>query len=100
MTTLRLGDNGSEVRKLQTALNRAGATLTVDGAYGPKTVQAVRNFQEDYGLTVDGICGPATWGGLGLFMQDFTALKEALDDCLEAMENLPEYKKLEAFLYG
>lgn len=100
MTTLCLGDNGAEVRKLQTALNRAGATLTVDGKYGTKTEQAVRNFQEDYGLTVDGVCGPATWDGLGLFMQDFTALKEAVEECLEAVENLPEYKRLEAFLYG
>lgn len=100
MTTLRKGATGTEVRKLQTALNRAGANLSVDGAYGPKTEQAVRNFQEDCGLTVDGVCGPATWGGLGLFMQDFTALREALEECLEAVEKLPEYKKLEAFLYG
>lgn len=100
MTTLRKGDTGAEVKKLQAALNRAGASLTVDGAYGPKTEQTVRNFQEDYGLKVDGVCGPSTWGGLGLFMQDFTALREAVEECLEAVEKLPEYKKLEAFLYG
>lgn len=100
MTTLRLGDNGSEVRKLQTALKRAGASLTVDGAYGPKTEQAVKNFQSDNGLTPDGICGPATWGAISLYTLDYTALTEAVEECLEAVEKLPEYKRLEAFLYG
>lgn len=100
MTTLRMGSTGPEVSKMQSALNRAGATLTIDGVFGPKTVEAVRNFQEDNALTVDGICGPATWGAMALYTLDYSALTEAVEDCLEAVEKLPEYKRLEAFLYG
>lgn len=100
MTTLRLGDTGADVVTLQSALNRAGSSLTVDGHYGDKTEQAVINFQVDHGLGADGICGPATWAGLTPFMQDFTALTEAVEACLEAVEKLPEYQRLEAFLYG
>lgn len=38
-----------------------GAKLTVDGAYGPATVTAVKAVQGQFGLTQDGVCGPATW---------------------------------------
>lgn len=100
MTTLRKGSTGAEVKSLQSALNRAGASLTVDGSYGAKTEQAVRNFQEDNGLKVDGVCGPATWGAISLYTLDYSALTEAVEECLEAVEKLPEYKRLEAFLYG
>lgn len=100
METLKKGSTGADVKRVQTALNRAGATLTVDGSYGSKTVQAVKNFQEDNRLTVDGVCGPATWGALGLYLLDYSALSQAVEECLEAVENLPEYKRLEAFLYG
>jgi len=32
----------------------------VDGVKGPKTEQAIRNFQGDHGLAVDGVAGPNT----------------------------------------
>lgn len=100
MLTIKTGAKGPEVKDLQTALNRAGANLSVDGAYGPKTEQAVRNFQEDRGLTVDGICGSATWKALERFMVDYSEVREAVEKCVEAVEKLPEYKRLEALLYG
>lgn len=63
--TLRSGMNSAAVSSLQTALNAyAGASLTVDGAYGPATASAVRNFQQSQGLLVDGIAGAATQGAL------------------------------------
>ncbi|MDR7300988.1 peptidoglycan-binding domain-containing protein [Haloactinomyces albus] len=43
----------------------SGPWLTVDGIYGPKTEDAVVDFQQWYGLLVDGIAGPQTWGQLG-----------------------------------
>lgn len=51
---------------LQHALNRLGANLVVDGKYGEKTSEAVRQFQRQNGLTVDGIAGDATWGVIRL----------------------------------
>lgn len=55
------GDRGEDVEQVQSALNSAGANLTVDGIYGPLTRQAVLNFQSDYsGLVNDGVYGPQT----------------------------------------
>ncbi len=31
---------------------------------GTKTVQAVRDFQQDHGLSVDGVIGVKTWAAL------------------------------------
>lgn len=42
------------VKKLQTALNAHGATLTVDGKMGPKTTAALKTFQQAQGLKVTG----------------------------------------------
>lgn len=61
MRTLRKGDSGEDVRTLQTLLNGIGFNCgTADGIYGTKTVEAVKRFQERYGLTVDGVAGPST----------------------------------------
>lgn len=63
--TLRRGANGETVKKLQTLLNHAiGAGLDVDGNFGSKTEEAVKEFQRMNGLTVDGIVGPKTWAEL------------------------------------
>ena len=51
------GSRGDAVRAVQSAF----PTLEVDGTYGPKTEQAVREFQEMFGPAVDGIVGPRTW---------------------------------------
>ena len=51
------GSTGDAVRAVQSQFSR----LPVDGAYGPKTAQAVRELQEMFGLVADGICGPKTW---------------------------------------
>ena len=62
---LRRGSKGSEVTKLQAALNALGYDCgAADGIFGAKTEAAVRNFQRDYSLTVDGIAGKATQAAL------------------------------------
>ncbi|NLJ78763.1 MAG: hypothetical protein GX329_05315 [Tissierellia bacterium] len=62
---LRLGSRGSDVRTLQQRLNSSGYNCgSVDGIFGNRTLNAVRNFQRKNGLAVDGIVGPATRGKL------------------------------------
>ena len=60
--SLRLGNEGSEVRKLQSELKKLGYyTGPVDGQYGTSTSDAVRAFQIQNRLTpVDGVAGTAT----------------------------------------
>jgi peptidoglycan hydrolase-like protein with peptidoglycan-binding domain len=59
--TLRKGDRGRAVRRLQRRLG-----IAADGVFGPQTDGAVRRFQRRNGLTADGIVGPMTRGKLGL----------------------------------
>ncbi|MDT0378216.1 peptidoglycan-binding protein [Streptomyces sp. DSM 42041] len=63
--TLRQGDSGAAVERLQRALTAAlGRTVDADGAFGPNTDDAVRDYQSSRGLGVDGIVGSGTWGAL------------------------------------
>jgi peptidoglycan hydrolase-like protein with peptidoglycan-binding domain len=85
--TLSLGVSGGDVTVLQNRLNlfRYSSFLggPADGVFGPRTAEAVRQFQQDAvangdtGLAVDGVVGAATgdatWiytyaGGRGLFV--------------------------------
>ncbi|MGP9538502.1 C40 family peptidase [Brachybacterium sp. AOP43-C2-M15] len=61
---LRQGDRGSAVSTLQTTLNQRGASLAVDGSFGPATASAVRALQSAAGIGVDSVVGPRTWSAL------------------------------------
>lgn len=61
---IRNGSTGSSVTEAQCLLNSHGASLEVDGKFGPATEAAVRSFQSSRGLAVDGVVGPITWGAL------------------------------------
>lgn len=62
------GDTGNEVQSIQLRLNRISSNFPAipkiypaDGFFGRSTEDAVRKFQEVFGLAADGIVGRATW---------------------------------------
>lgn len=57
---IRLLSVGEGAKWVQWHLNRNGASLTVDGIFGPASVKALKAFQSAKGLEADGVCGPAT----------------------------------------
>ena len=62
-TTIKLGDTGDDVKRLQRVFARMKvlASDDFDGVFGPRTEDAVKDFQESNGLVVDGVVGPITW---------------------------------------
>ena len=60
--TLRSGDSGDDVRRLQLRLQELKYTVNVSSSYDSVTVSAVRAFQNVNGLKVDGVFGPASAG--------------------------------------
>lgn len=68
MKLLRIGSRGSEVKALQSSLNKRlkayDTQLKVDGIYGPRTAAAVRQFQSLANIGIDGIFGPETRNAL------------------------------------
>jgi cell wall-associated NlpC family hydrolase len=56
LPTLKPGQHGNSVRKLQRALH-----LADDGIFGRTTARAVRRFQRRHHLRADGVVGPTTW---------------------------------------
>jgi hypothetical protein len=78
--TYRQGSSGTCVRNIQGMINYVsylynGTLLTVDGSFGPKTVEAVKRFQSIGvqianrdaripAVTSDGVVGPKTWDKL------------------------------------
>lgn len=52
---------GDDVAELQSGLSRLGFDCgRVDGILGPRTAQALEDFQRNCGLPHDGVCGPDT----------------------------------------
>ena len=64
---LRAGDRGRRVRQLQYFIAVIGEfydsvrRIEVDGVYGARTENAVRDVQTTFGLTADGVVGRRTW---------------------------------------
>ncbi len=82
-TPLRRGSSGPYVVVLQVMLNRISQNYpaipklaTVDGVFGSRTENAVREFQEIFGLAVDGIVGRATWYAMVRLYTAVTRLSE------------------------
>ena len=67
LPTLKKGNKGDSVKRLQEKLISKGYPLPrygADGDFGSETESAVKQFQKDHGLTVDGIVGAKTWAAL------------------------------------
>jgi peptidoglycan hydrolase-like protein with peptidoglycan-binding domain len=59
---------GSDIASIQARLNALGASppLDVDGVSGPKTLEAIKAFQNSHGIEPDGIVGPITLAAMGM----------------------------------
>ncbi|MCE8425218.1 MAG: DUF4157 domain-containing protein [Candidatus Methanoperedens sp.] len=65
--TLRVGNRGEAVEKIQQALIDTGFPLPrfgADGDFGTETQTALQNFQRENGLVSDGVVGANTMGSL------------------------------------
>jgi peptidoglycan hydrolase-like protein with peptidoglycan-binding domain len=64
--TIRLGDSGDDVKRLQRVFARSKVLGpgNISGLFDQNTDQAVREFQQAHGLGVDGIVGALTWSQL------------------------------------
>ena len=49
---------------VQRALVALGYSVSVDGVIGPKTKEAIKDFQQRHGLKADGVAGPKTIAAL------------------------------------
>lgn len=64
---------GDDVGQLQTQLHELGFySDRVDGRFGPRTHEAVMNYQLNAGLEDDGVCGPDTLHALSLLGRRIT----------------------------
>jgi GH24 family phage-related lysozyme (muramidase) len=61
---LKRGSMGTEVERLQKALNQFGYGLKTDGIFGEKTYRTLIDFQKSCGLTPDGIYGKMSQSAL------------------------------------
>ena len=90
---LKRGSRGNDVRAIQYFLAFLGffndnlPQIAVDGIFGPATENAVRAFQQQYGLTVDGIVGRNTWYRI---LDAYNATLNSLPD---------EYRSYSSLLY-
>ncbi len=87
MKLLRFGTRGPQVEMLQLALIRAGYNLSgvndgLDGIFGSKTLNKVKNFQKDNGLIVDGVVGVATWKALLRYLTGFVLYRVEINDTI------------------
>src|SRR6476659_7363330 len=59
---LRMGSSGLPVRRLQSRMSAVGFDMGgVDGRFGAKTEQAVKQLQQQSELGADGVVGAKTW---------------------------------------
>jgi peptidoglycan hydrolase-like protein with peptidoglycan-binding domain len=58
---VKQGSKGPLVKEAQTLLVKHGVNCKIDGDFGPKTAQTVRDFQTKKGIPATGEVDQATW---------------------------------------
>lgn len=79
-------ESSQTIAEVQSALNRLGYNLDVDGVAGSDTRKAIKNYQKDTGLTVDGVIGPATLNALESNLQHQTDVMNSYSPSRETIE--------------
>ena len=83
------GSRGEEVKQIQTKLKNWGYyNGSIDGVYGSKTYEAVKNFQKKNGLTADGIAGSKTLAALGINSSSSSGGKSSNNSDLNLLAHL------------
>ena len=79
---------GPNVDYLQSILKKLGFyTGPIDGIFGTQTQEAVRRFQNEFGITADGIVGPNTWSRLYPYLNGYTNYRIQPNDTLYSIAN-------------
>ena len=93
---LRLGNISEDVRTIQLRLNRISTNYPlipklypVNGAFDKSTEDAVKVFQQTFGLTPDGIVGKATWYRIAYLYSAIKRLAELNSEGLSLSEVTP-----------
>ncbi|WP_233875146.1 N-acetylmuramidase domain-containing protein [Paraburkholderia adhaesiva] len=69
MPALPSGTSSTQAQQIQRALNeKTGASLKIDGQFGPLSISALQKYQSQIGVPVSGIYDSATQAILGPFM--------------------------------
>ena len=99
--TLRLGENGEDVRTIQNRLNRISTNYPnipkiypADGVFDADTEAAVRAFQRQFNLTPDGLVGRATWYRIAFVYNNVKRLSELNSEGLTLEEISRQYPEL------
>ena len=58
--SIKKGLSGNGVKWLQYELAEAGYNVKIDGVFGPKTEDALKDFQKVCRIAIDGVAGPVT----------------------------------------
>jgi murein DD-endopeptidase MepM/ murein hydrolase activator NlpD len=102
---LRVGSRGADVRELQRILRKRGLKVTVDGAYGKVTSEAVKVLQRRFKMRANGVANAAFLKRLGVKIRSVRSgtspatPAEATDYPL-AGPNAAKAKYLQAFPVG